>query len=142
MNAIAYLKNDHQSFKNLIKKISGSGDRQVKKKLFSKLCQALLEHEDVEQKIWYPALKRNTNLDLEIRHLISEEKHVEKEIKVFDEIKNEEEWDKRFNKFKNELEHHSDEEEKKLFPNVEEVLSKADLEDLGKSMLKFKEESF
>ena len=92
----------------------------------------------MEQKIWYPHFKKSKKIKSEVKHLLSEEKHAEKEIKKFKIIKTEEEWNEKFSKFKKAVEQHADEEEHKLFPNVKVILNKDELQEIGKQMRKFK----
>jgi hypothetical protein len=93
----------------------------------------------MEQKVWYPHFKNNTRLNDEVKHLLSEEKTAEKILKKFSDIKTDQEWESQFIKLKGDVEHHADEEEQKLFPEVEKLLNPDDLEKIGIEMYHFKQ---
>jgi len=139
MNAITFLKKEHDKVRKLLKAITKKSHRyETKKKMFKTLCTDLLRHESMEQKVWYPNFKKSRKIKTEVKHLLSEEKHAEKVIRKFKVIKTEEEWDKLFSKFKKAVEHHAHEEEHKLFPNVKEILDEEELKVIGGEMRKFK----
>uniref|UniRef100_UPI0003698E9B hemerythrin domain-containing protein n=1 Tax=Legionella tunisiensis TaxID=1034944 RepID=UPI0003698E9B len=85
---------------------------------FENLCHDLIRHEAMEHKVWYPCLKDNEKLDSTVKHLLTEEKSAEEAIKEFDDIKTQQEWEKKFARFKNNVIRHAEEEENKLFPQV------------------------
>ena len=72
--------------------------------------------------------------------MLSEEKQAEKAIQQFDNITSPAVWEEKFAKFKQNVEHHAAEEEEELFPEVEQLLSEQQLEDIGKEMYEFKKE--
>jgi hemerythrin superfamily protein len=141
MNAIDFLKKEHEKVRRLLANIKDSSHGEdVRKRLFDELCQDLLRHEKMEQTVWYPRIKQHDEIRLDetIKHLVTEEKGAEKLIKDINATESEEEWEKKFLHFKKEVEHHADEEETKLFPKVAKLLSDDELEELGKEMREFK----
>ncbi|CAN5299119.1 CBU_1677 family Dot/Icm type IV secretion system effector [soil metagenome] len=141
MNAVKFLLKEHNKVRNTFADISDESHREeTKRKMFNALCEDLIRHETMEQKIWYPHLKNNEILADVIKHLISEEKSAAEAIKEFKTIKTEEEWIKKFVKLRNDVEHHAAEEEQKLFPKVEKMLDETKLEKIGKEMREFKSE--
>ena len=140
MNAIDFLIKEHNKVRQVLADISDGSHRDTtKRKLFESLSHDLIRHETMEETVWYPRFKNDEKLDVRVKHLISEEKIAEKAIKKFDNIKTQQEWEKMFVKFKRDVEHHADEEEKKLFPNVRKILDENKLEEIGKQMREFKE---
>ena len=138
MNAISLLRKEHTKVRAIFSKISKKNHQYAtRKKQLANLCQDLIRHEMMEHRVWYPAFKNNKKIKSEVRHLLSEEKHAEKAIKQFKKIKSKEEWEIKFSKFKKAVKHHAREEETKLFPNVKKILTKAELEKIGKKMRKF-----
>lgn len=141
MNAIDFLIKEHDKVRKMLTDISDSSHQyETKRKLFDKLCADLLRHETMEEEVWYPQLKRKTELYSTIKHLISEEKHAEKEIKTIQKITDQAEWENKFLTFKKNVEHHAKEEEEKLFPQVKKILSEKELEEIGKEMFTFKQQ--
>lgn len=108
--------------------------------LFANLCQELIRHETMEQKLWYPQLQENDKLKEIVQHLLKEEQDAAKAIKDFPDINDEKEWNKQFKKFKQDIEHHAEEEETRLFPKVDMILSSEQLDLIGKKMQAFKKE--
>lgn len=92
----------------------------------------------MEQKIWYPALRKYSDLKNIIKHLIHEEKNAAAAIKKFKKVTFALIWQLRFYKFKHDVLHHAKEEEQALFPNVRQYLDKKTLNSLGIKMRKFK----
>lgn len=141
MNAIKFLTQEHLKVKTVLEKICDKKHRlEIRKKMFEELCCELIIHEKIEETLpsWYPQLKKIEKLDEIIRHLIKEEKEAEKAMKKFHPSDKKEEFNERFFDFKNDVEHHAAEEEKKLFPEVEKVFSSQELEEIGKEMRKYK----
>lgn len=141
MNAIDFLLKEHEKVRKILADISDESHRvETREKKFEMLCQELIRHETMEQKIWYPYFKNNSQLTEIINHLISEEKSAHTKIKKFNTIKTETEWKEKFSELKKDIEHHATEEETKLFPLVNKLLNDMDLERIGKEMHQFKEE--
>ncbi len=139
MNAIDFLVKEHDKVRKVLAEIKKKTHRfTTRVSMFDDLCADLVRHETMEQKIWYPHFRKNKKLKTEVKHLLSEEAHAEKAIKSFNAVMTEKEWDAKFAKFKKAVEHHAHEEEYKLFPNVEEMLDKTELEKIGKDMRVFK----
>ena len=92
----------------------------------------------MEQKVWYPALRKNKDLRDTIKHLLAEEKSAAKAIKEFKNTGLDLMWKLRFYKFKHDVAHHAKEEEQALFPKVRKLLNKSELSKLGSKMRKFK----
>lgn len=141
MNAIEFLKHEHDKVRKMLDDISDDSHREeTKRKKFDALCHDLIRHETMEETIWYPSFKHNEKVDDTIKHLISEEKDAEKAIKKFENVQSFEEWEEKFVKFKKDVEHHANEEEEKLFPKVEKILTDEELKLLGIKMQEFKEQ--
>jgi iron-sulfur cluster repair protein YtfE (RIC family) len=137
MNAITFLRKEHEKIRQSLTEISHASQPDMMKKKFQALSQELMMHETMEQKIWYPRFKSHPNLDETIKHLILEEQHAEKKLKALEASKTDAEWKEKFTKLKQEIEHHAAEEEKKLFPHIEKILGKGELEEIGEEMQEF-----
>ena len=141
MNAIQFLLREHDHVRRIFKDISDESHRpETKQKMLDKLCDELMIHEAMEEAVWYPYLQECAEITDIIPHLLSEEKKAEKLIKEIFKTSSQEEWEEKFNKLKEDVEHHATEEETKLFPQVEKILDEEELEDLGKRMAEFKSE--
>jgi hemerythrin superfamily protein len=139
MNAIDFLIKEHNKVRQMLVDISDESHRdETKKKIFNSLCEDLLRHEAMEHKIWYPHFKNDKRLNDTVKHLLTEEKGAEKAIKQFENITTQQAWEEKFSKFKKDVEHHANEEEQKLFPEVKKILSDEELNKIGKEMYAFK----
>lgn len=138
MDAIQYLRNEHSKFRKILKQISVLKDENKKKRKFEAFCQDLLHHEKMEQKAWYPILRKDSELKEIIKHLVSEEKSAAEKIKKIQKMGYGLMWKLRFYKFSHDVDHHAKEEEQELFPEVRKKFSKNELNVLGTKMRKFK----
>jgi iron-sulfur cluster repair protein YtfE (RIC family) len=139
MNALKYLVKEHNKVRKMLSKIKNDVQREdTKKRLFVKLSYDLQHHEKMEQKVWYPFLNRNANVAETIKHLISEEQKAEKSIQKIKKIKSQASWENNFANLKKDVEHHANEEEKKLFPKVQKQLLDVELKLIGKKMEDYK----
>ena len=139
MDAITLLKNDHRHVEKIFSQIEkGDGNRA---QLFKELMTELTVHADIEEQIFYPAVKNATQThDLVVE---SFEEHKQVKMVLADSAradKNTEEWLAGLKVLMEDVQHHVGEEEKGLFPEVEKtVLSEKELKDLGKRMEEMKE---
>lgn len=138
MDAIVYLKQEHAKFRQTLTAISKMSQEKNKKTKFDAFCKDLTKHEKMEEKVFYPVLRKFPELRDTIQHLVSEEKSAAEAIKKFSKVHFEFMWKLRFYKFKHDVNHHAKEEEKELFPKVRKLLTKAQLNELGVKMRKFK----
>jgi len=138
MDAIIYLRKQHSQFRSTFKAINKTKDSKIKLSKFNALCKELVRHEKMEQKAWYPVLRKNKDLNKVIKHLLSEERSAAKAIKNFKKIEFGLIWRLKFIKFHRDVDHHAKEEEKNLFPTVRKIFTKNELNKLGIKMKKFK----
>lgn len=139
MHAIKYLLQEHNKFRKKFKAIVGKIARQQNpQQMYQNLTKDLTNHEKMEQKVWYPYLKKTTGLTMVIKHLVAEEKKAAQAISKIKKIKNKETWDDKVEQLKTDVEHHANEEETKLFPKVNRMLDNTDLNMIGNKMVKFK----
>lgn len=133
MNAIALLKTDHRNVDTIFSQLEkGNRDRE---QLFSELATELTVHAEIEERLFYPAVK-----DAEpTRDLVLESYEEHKQMKlVLSDLesadKDTPEWRAGLKVLMEDVQHHVGEEEKELFPKVSKLLSKRELEDLGTRM--------
>ena len=147
MDAITLLKEDHQKVKKLMGELEKTTERGVKtrEELFTKLVNELTVHEKIEEKIFYPRVKEQATTK-KVEEMIAEsyeEHHFVDTVKaeLQDTPFDAEEWAAKFKVMKENVEHHAfEEEEEKLFPKVQKIFSKDELEAMGTEMEELKQE--
>jgi|tagenome__1003787_1003787.scaffolds.fasta_scaffold20493877_2 hemerythrin-like domain-containing protein len=143
MNAIKLLKQDHEKMKRLFKVLedSAANSPRVRQETFEKLRQEISLHEEIEEKVLYPALKAHPTLkDIVLEGF--EEHHVVDVILC--EIEGvpfgDETWMAKLKVMKENLEHHIEEEEDEMFPKAADEFSKEELESLGSRMEDYRQQ--
>jgi hemerythrin superfamily protein len=140
MNAIDFLIKEHNKVRSLFEDLNDPSHREeTQKKIFLTIRDELLRHEEMEQKVWYPNLKAHKKWQEKIKHLKSEEHSAKKFIEKLKTNLNSDNWQQDVSHLQEEVEHHANEEETKLFPLVRETLDEEELQHLGEEMKEFKE---
>ena len=144
MEATSLLIKDHEAVKKLFEQFEAAGDAayKLKKAIFETIKSELLIHMDIEESIFYPAVKAQPSEELkdEIREA-DEEHHVAKLLLAeISKMKPEDEqYDAKVTVLRENIEHHVEEEEGELFPNTRKRLDEEMLEQLGEEMEERKE---
>ena len=143
MDAITLLKNDHDKVKKLLAEGDASTERAEKTRteLFATIKRELTVHEEIEEKIFYPALRDHPKA----REIVLEgyEEHnvvdtVMAELEQTDVT--DERWAAKFTVMRENLEHHIEEEEGEMFKQARSVFEREELETLGEQMAAMKEQ--
>jgi hemerythrin superfamily protein len=141
MNVIELLKNDHQEASSLMEQIelADKGDRSAKE-LFTQLKQALTLHTQVEEQIFYPALKSFEETKDMVPEALEEHQEVDELLAEMTALSpgNDEFMDK-LTELRDSVEHHVEEEENEMFPKAEKVLGESRLQEMGRQMQQMKE---
>ncbi len=137
MNAFELLKQDHKKVSGIFEKLDPTTERAIKtrEELFTQLKQELDVHAEVEEQIFYPAIKEAEETR-EITFEAIEEHNVVKQLlsELDAEPKDTEEWTAKLTVLKENVEHHVEEEETEMFPKAKKVLSDEQVEQLGTQM--------
>jgi hemerythrin superfamily protein len=140
MNAITLLKNDHKTVEDLFKRFEKLGPRAVKSKqdIVERFVRELTIHAAIEEMVFYPAVREAVEKgDVDTMVLESlEEHHIVKwvlwELERMDPA--DERFDAKVTVLIEHVRHHVEEEEKELFPQVNKVFGRAQLDELGEAM--------
>lgn len=138
--AIDLLIDDHKKVKKLFKdfdKLKEKGSDEEKQALVEEICNELLLHTQVEEKIFYPAAREAVEEDMlneaEVEHASAKDLIEQiQALKPSDPM-----YDAKVTVLGEYIEHHVEEEEKEMFPKVKKA--KLDLEALGEEMNRLKE---
>ena len=144
MNAITLLKQDHKTVEDLFKRFEKLGPRAVKTKhdVVERIVRELSIHAAIEEMVFYPAIRdavEKGDLDQMVLESL-EEHHVVKW--VLWELERlapaDERFDPKVRVLTESVRHHVEEEEKDLFPKVNKMFDRAQLDELGDAMAQLK----
>src|SRR3954469_10439212 len=133
MNAIDLLKKQHEEAKELLSALE-EAEVEDKEELFEKLADALAMHAAIEEQHFYPATKDDRTEEL-LQEAVEEHLSVKRLIAdLLDMPPSEAQVDAKVKVLKEQLEHHIEEEESELFPEVKKAHRAQELDDLGALM--------
>jgi iron-sulfur cluster repair protein YtfE (RIC family) len=134
MNAFAILKEDHERVAGLFAKLEPTTERaqKTREELFSKLKAELELHTQIEEQIFYPALKQEeATRDITLEG-IEEHRTVKRLLKEMEAMPvTSEQWTAKLTVLKESVEHHVEEEEGEMFPKARKALPKEKIAELG-----------
>src|SRR5579864_8948943 len=122
--ALALLKKDHDTVKDLFDKFEKADGRPAKKKIVKQALTQLKVHAAIEEEIFYPAVRKPVGKD--IMNEAGEEHHVAKVLiaELEGMSGREDHYDAKFTVLSENVRHHIKEEENEVFPKA----NKADID--------------
>jgi hemerythrin-like domain-containing protein len=141
MNVFQLLKQDHQKVDGIFQQLEPTTERaeKTRQELFAKLRTELEIHTQIEEQVFYPSIKQVAETR-EITLEGFEEHHVVKTI--LREMEGlpvtDEQWTAKLKVLKENVEHHVEEEESEMFQKARNVLSEAEINQLGEQMMEMK----
>jgi hemerythrin superfamily protein len=138
-DAIALLKEDHRAVEKLFKEFEEAKGDGRKQKLAQRICLELTVHTTIEEEIFYPACDGKIEEDLLKEAYVEHDaaKLLIAEIEGGD-GQSDDFFDAKVQVLSEEIEHHVEEEEKELFPQVRKA--DIDLDGLGQQLAERKRE--
>ncbi len=140
VDAIAMLVADHKKVKALFEQFEGLSDRSKasKKKLADEICMELTVHAEVEEQVFYPAVRKPIkDEDLMDEAVVEHASAKELIAQILDMDPGDDLYDAKVKVLSEQIEHHVGEEEGEMFPKVRK--SDVDLAALGEQMEAFKQ---
>ncbi|ATQ75813.1 hemerythrin [Massilia violaceinigra] len=138
-DAIAMLEADHAKVKSLFEQFEGLSDRSKasKKKVADQICLELSVHAEVEEQVFYPAVRGPVKDDDLMDEAVVEHASAKELIaQIMEMDPGEDLYDAKVKVLSEQIEHHVKEEEEEMFPKVRK--GKVDLVALGAEMEAFK----
>ena len=133
MDALRFLKHCHRKLSRLFKRSELIETFERKKRIFQKIKKALAAHSRIEQGILYPALENQHELRSLLLESYKKHKHVEVLVRGIDELVSENKpCDSELKILEETVTRSNDEEEKKIFPRVRELLDDRTLTSLAR----------
>lgn len=141
-SAIDLLHRDHLEVQQLFHEFEDmheAASQEEKQELVNRACMALKIHTEIEEKLFYPAVREALSDGLMLDEAEVEHKSAKDLIDQLERMDaDDEKFDAVFTVLGEYIEHHVQEEEKEMFPKVRKT--DLDLEDLGERMQHMKEE--
>jgi len=140
-DAIALLKEDHETMRELLSKLE-EAEGQARQSTLKTIEHELKVHTQIEEDIFYPAFREAAEKedDKELYFEALEEHHVVD--LVLPEIKetapDAEEFPAKAKVLKDLVEHHAEEEETEMFPRARKLMDRAQLMELGQQLAQAK----
>jgi hemerythrin superfamily protein len=144
MNAITLLKNDHKTVEDLFKRFEKLGPRAVKSKqdIVERIIRELSVHAAIEEMLFYPAIRaavEQGDVDEMVLESLEEHHIVKWVLSELDGMSAEHErFDAKVTVLVENVRHHVEDEETELFPQVNKLLGRQRLDELGDAMAKAK----
>jgi hemerythrin-like domain-containing protein len=137
LDAIALLKADHDKVKKLLTEGEETTERAEKTRteLLATIKQELTVHEDIEETIFYPALKEHPKAKDIVLEAYEEHNVVDTvmgELEATDVT--DERWAAKFTVMKENIEHHIEEEEGEMFTKARQALDDEELSEIADMM--------
>jgi hemerythrin-like domain-containing protein len=140
MEATKLLKEQHAEVKQMFKEFEAATTQRRKQELFDKVADALAAHSTIEEKIFYPSVYVGS-LKEKLKEAVEE--HLAAKRIIADLLRlspEDEQFDAKMAVLKEAIEHHVEEEEGELFPQVKKNFDPSELAAMGERMeMVFKE---
>jgi len=134
MNAIKLLKQQHREVEALFKQLEKAKGAGQRRKVFEKIADALAVHATIEERHFYPSVKERKTEGILLESL---EEHLAIKRVIADLLDcgpGDYTFMAKAKVLKDEVEHHVEEEEHDLFPKVEKLFDRRELDEIGQAM--------
>ena len=140
MDALTLLKHDHDEVKQLFKRIEEAEGTRARE-LWQEISFKLSLHEDMEETLFYPPLKKEEAAKDLILESYQEHHVLDVLIKEINALKPPDEtWQPKIKVLQENTEHHIEEEEGELFPKVRKIWNTDKRAEVGRQMQQMKDE--
>lgn len=134
MNAIELLKEDHKKVNHLFGKVKATEEGEHRD-LFEQIKQELEIHTHIEETIFYPKMKEKSELEDIVLEGIEEHHQAKVFLRELSNLtEDSEKFEPKLKVLMEDITHHVQEEEGKMFPEIEEIFDEATLQKLGAEM--------
>ena len=135
MDALELLKQDHEKVSELLER-GQEADPKQRKQIFKEIKNELDTHARIEETIFYPAMEEHEELKDMVLESLEEHKQMKTVLRELAKLSpNSERFKPKFKVLKDNVEHHAvEEEEGKMFPKIQKIVDKSELEQLGEEL--------
>ncbi len=132
MNAIDLLEQQHREAQDLLQKIQQGGAGRAR--TFGELADALAIHGEIEEKIFYPAVKAKPTEEV-LEHSLEEHQEMKQILTDMLDLKpNDKEFADKCKELEQVVLDHVEDERTQLFPKVQKLMDAQELQRLGNDM--------
>lgn len=134
MDIYERLIKDHDKQKKLADRImETSGNSDERRRLFEQFKAEAVSHANAEEQTLYAVLIEDPNSQEQARHSVSEHQDADELINELSDMNmSSAGWIQKFEKLKDELEHHIEEEEQDVFKLAKDLVSSADATEMSR----------
>jgi hypothetical protein len=141
MNGLELLKEDHRKVQELFEQVKTTGNERQRKQLYKKIKAEVETHTYIEEKVLSPALKKYEEFKEMALKAVEEHLQVKNILREIDRLsEGSERFEPKLMVLIENVNHHIEEEEGEMFPEVEGRFSERQLEDLGQNLEAAKKE--
>jgi hypothetical protein len=134
MKATDLLEQQHRDVAKLFEALEEEEGQERKSEIFEELAATLAGHDAIEREIFYPACEKALGMTEQLGEALVEHGVVEFSLYEADQAQGKGDFDFKVAVLREMVEHHVKEEEKEFFPEVEDAIDAAQLEELGQRM--------
>jgi hemerythrin superfamily protein len=135
MNALEFLKEDHQKVKRLFQEMRKISDRSKQKEIFDKIDTELEMHTHIEETVFYPAIEEQEELKDMVAEALEEHHQAKELLEQLEKLRaDDHDFGSQLQQLIEAVEHHVEEEEGEMFPKIREVFDEDELEQLGEDL--------
>ena len=140
MDATELLKKDHQEVTKLFQRFHSGPAGRARRSLIDRICQELTVHMQIEEEIFYPAVRNTGDAELSPRvdESLREHQRIKEHVQALRARSSGEEKDGRLESvvatLQQDVEQHLTEEEGEMFPRVEEVMDERRLSEIARRL--------
>jgi len=132
MDGLKLLMQDHRKVEDLFEQFEATDNDKKKEQLFEQISYELEVHTHIEETVLYPTLQKHEDLKDMVLEAIEEHRQVKTLLRESERLVNgSEKLDAKVKVMSENVEHHVQEEEEKMFPKVREFFSREQLDTLG-----------
>ena len=144
MDAYQILMKDHRNVEALFEKIEKTDDGQHKEReqLFGKLREELELHTEIEERLFYPEMKKYPGTEELVGEALEEHGEVKRLLKELAKLSpSEERWSDMIEKLDHAVQHHVREEEEQMFPAARKAIGESRADELGRQIEEMKQKA-
>lgn len=135
MNAVELLKADHKKVEELFHQVESTKGEAKHRQLFKRIKAELDVHTHIEEKIFYPRIKKEAELKDITLEGIEEHHQAKMFLKEIPRLPSKaERFEPKLKVLMEDIRHHVKEEERTMFPKAQVILSIPEMERLGAEM--------